>query len=518
MLLNIIRKNINDFFTAKIWIAVVVFSMFVLYIIPNARHFNISYYEFILIALNDHYYILYFMTITFIFFIFKLIKNNEEILLIRTKKYINFFTAQIISLILISILFVLLHLIIVMIIGYGLKMQNAFTLDNSVLNRFEIIKIYNSYYNTPITGIAISTAYMISGLIFLGTLIMFIKNYIKAKSTIIGVIVIYLLMLFSIRTEIDNIVPYVFINNYIILHHSFVVLNKSYYMLLICELFLIVSILILIRYFWYKRISFNKYSVLGKSINKIYLSNLFSRKNLLIIITLTLILVLSVIFRYDNLTFNDLLLLQFYGHGIGYFRLIDFLMLIIYNGIPIYLLCCFLDEESRGRSFSVTIRLKSKKKWIIAIVRSAFLFIFAYLLISIICTIIISFITGMDFKGYNYTRELFLTYNLKIINPYYLYFIILSAKSIELLLYFMIIFTVFNYKKGVTISFASLQLAYCLYFFDIDFAKYLPVGMASLSRISEFAGNKGIPYILVMAILIMTNSLLYLTIRKTTRI
>lgn len=514
MMINMIKKNIDEFLSKKIWIIAFTFSIVGVSLLQDAKVANLTYWEFIIAAITDHYYILYFMVIFYLFSISKIIQDYNKVILIRIEKYIDYFVAQVISLFFISIIFVFIHIFIVAIIGYGLNIDNTFTMNTSYYNYNEVIGFYSTYFNTPILAITFVVVYMILGLTFIGIVLMIVNHFFDKRLVIIYMIVMYILMLISLRTDMDKFVPFLFMNNYVILHHALASLGKNFYVMILSEIFFTGCILFILKKYWYIDITFKKKLILKNGVVKWYLKMLFSRKNIVIMIASAIISIMNIRLRHSTLTIHDLIILQFYGHGIGYFDLMNFISLIIYNGIPIYILAYFLEKESNDRSLFATIRLKNKKQWFISVMRCGFLLIFIYVLASLCISFIIGAFLGMKFSGYNYMNDLFIQNELKIINSYYLYWIILTTKSLELFFYFLVVVICYIYTRGCTLGFLLVQAGYSSYFLVGDMTKYTPVGIGSLSRISEFVGNQGIPYLFVMLILIIVNLVLYLYLRS----
>ena len=234
-----------------------------------------------------------------------------------------------------------------------------------------------------------------------------------------------------------------------------------------------------------------------------YLRMLFYKNNIFIMVVFNIIFVMNIILNNEVLTFNDLIILQFYGHGINYFKLIDFIGLIIYNGIPIYLLSHFLEKERNDRSIFLNIRLKNKKQWFNSVVCCGILFIFTYILVSLCISFIIGMLYGLFFKN-----------DISTINVKYVYLLILTTKSLELIFYFLVVITCYIYTKNSIAGFLLVQFGYFSYFFGEDISKYTPIGIGSLARISEFVGEQGVSCLVVVNILLTINILIYLYLQN----
>lgn len=234
-------------------------------------------------------------------------------------------------------MFVLLHVVIALIVGMGLRFDNTFSTLTD--NHLELVSNQLSlYFNIPFFSCLIIILYMIMGYSFLGIILIFLKKYLNPLFVIISFVFLYMLILFNMHYSFGTIFPYIFLNNYIMLPHSISLMRQRYYIFFIVEVFLIIVMLFTIRKYWYKKITLHfKSTLLFWN-----LSMLFSRKNLILLLTLLFISISSKLVKYGSITFNDLLILQFIGHSTGYFNLLNFINLLIYNGLPIYLLCIFV--------------------------------------------------------------------------------------------------------------------------------------------------------------------------------
>ncbi|KKI91380.1 hypothetical protein WQ54_15265 [Bacillus sp. SA1-12] len=506
MIKSLIKSYVNKFLSNKIWIILLIYTIYTLYLKNLATTYNLTYWEFIVNAITDHYYLLYFMIISFIFLLFNLYTNDEESVWIRSKKFHRYFFSKVVSIFLNSTLFVIFHVLIALIMGIGLRFENLFTvLENESLF---VLSNFQEFYSNPLLASCFIIIYLILGLTFLGILFVFLNHFLDPKYVIFSIIIIYLMMLISIRTDIDLKFPYLFLNNYIILHHAFAVLGNKFYYLILLECVSIVGILLTVKKFWFKKITFEfNYS---DAMSKWNLSILMNKFNLIVILGLLAFLVFSTIFTQKNITFFDLLTILFYGHGTGYFNFLDFLRLVVYNGIPIYLLSYFLEKESINRSFMIIIRLKKKKHWFSSIMRSTVFFLFSYILVTLIIAFIASSLFNLSFNGYNYMIPFFDEKGVQNLNTSYLLLIIISSKFLELFITFLIIFSLFCYTKTAVTGFIVIVLSYLLCLVDTSWIKYFPIGLSSLARLEEFVGERqGISYFHSIGILGVSNLLLF---------
>lgn len=202
---------------------------------------------------------------------------------------------------------------------------------------------------------------MVLGFTFYGMLVMFFSHYINRIAVTIGIMISYIVLIVGLHTDVDNKIPMLFLNNYIVLHNAFASLKNWFVIIFAIEVVLCLFMMLIIRKYWFVKIGFKNWKIINNGILKWHLKMLLSKRNLTVIIVLTMLIVVFRILSAENLTFYDLLVLQFWGHGTGYFYLMDFLHLLVYNGIPIYLLCCFLEKENYDRSVFLIIRLGTNR-------------------------------------------------------------------------------------------------------------------------------------------------------------
>lgn len=245
----IIKSNVEKIFTKKILFIVLIFSLYAGYLKGLVYGLNITYWEFVIYVISDHYYFLYFLVVTYIFLLFHTFKQANELIQIRSRRYINYFMAQIVSLLVISTLYVLIHVLVVAIVGLGLSLENSFTDLVIDVNSFVVVE-YKKYFSSPLIGSIIVSLYLIFGLTFLGATLLFLKQLFSTKTVIFSILSLYFFMLLSIRTDIDAAIPFIFLNNYIVLHHAFDVLENFYFLFILTEIVLIGIMCLLVQRYW----------------------------------------------------------------------------------------------------------------------------------------------------------------------------------------------------------------------------------------------------------------------------
>lgn len=509
MIKSIVKVNLDKFTSNKLIVVALVFIIYSIQIKKTALSQSVSYWEYFILTLGDHYYSLFFLILSFIFLIFNVFKEDSELVWIRSDSYLRYFLSNIFSMLCISGTIVMLHVLIAAIMGYGLSLDNNFTGISN--DQRHIINYFTPYFSSPIEASLGIIFYMIFGLTFLGIVFLFLKHFFKNIVVVFCLAIIYVLTVLSIKSDVDLLLPYIFINNYIILHHSFVVLEEKFYHLLIAGGIVISCIVLMIKNYWNYSISnFKKTSLFFDKWN---LNNLLSYKNLVLLTSLITFMSLSTTLKVnEEITFIDLILLQFYGHGTSYFYYLDFLKMVVYNGVPIYLLCYFIERESVQKSSLLLIRLEYKKVWLHSLMRSSFIYLLSYVGVTIIFLLMLSLFLGLPLNGVDYIQE---TYNIYNVNSYSVIFITIALKVLELFFYFLSILFLYSLSKNMTLSFLSISFGYMLCVLNITVVKYIPFGISSLSRIKEYFGD-GLSYSTSLVLLTLSCTIMFSVIRKIT--
>lgn len=179
----------------------------------------------------------------------------------------------------------------------------------------------------------------------------------------------------------------------------------------------------------------------------------------------------------------------FLGYNFGYFNYIELLKLIVFNSIPLYLLCVFYENEKNSISPIILVRCKSRLSYFLKIQFATFIFILIYLLIQIICNITISFIFLSKKLEPNLLLDIFNIYNFNTDNIYYLIFFSIFLRFLELTLLQLIFLVILSVLKNITLSFYVNIGFYCFLIFDNIYIKYLPHGISSIYRILNYDDN-----------------------------
>lgn len=249
MTIHNIKQALHRFIGKWIFIILIVFILYTISILKDSLANGYSYWEFELLAFTNQYYVIFGLVNGFVIFVFKNLCKDEQEVLIRSKSYIKYFITQAISLLAVAVVFILLHLLIALVMGVGLSFQNIFT--NSTNGNLIYL---SNHFNTPMEGLIYSMIYMTVGLSTLGIFLMFLNHFFNQQIVVIVYIILFMLSAMNMWFYWNQLIPVLFLDNYLILKRTMDALNGYWYILTICEVMLISAILILIRKFWHKKI------------------------------------------------------------------------------------------------------------------------------------------------------------------------------------------------------------------------------------------------------------------------
>ena len=496
-----ISKNSSEFFTVRTLPVLVVFAVFNYFQIQEAKILGWNYWEFLISALTNQYYITYFMIPVFIVFIFKLIDNEQSITLIRYERYFKYFVSLVISFIIIVIIFVTLHFMEILIIGYGLDMTNEWS---QVKYQADLMTNLVNVFTDPVKGIFWCLAFLVSGFSLLAVLMKSLQHFLDKRAAVIVVMALYLMGAIGMRTDIDAKVPYLFINNYILLNNAMNVFNDNFHIILYVNGMIFAGMLYSMNNYWNKAVGMPGFD--GHM--NWYLKKLFTVRNICSFSILFIVMNIANIFRYEELTFIDMVAALFNGHGYGYFNMMDYLWMIVYNGAVIYVMSILIEKEISGQSSIVVIRLRKRSIWINNMMKTGGILIAVYVLLSFLVSLILGIVFNVDFAGVG------IWVSGVDVNPIALCVMIFFCKFFELYFCYLLIWAISIYTKKVSAGFFTVQALYFLCIIEYDFVRYLPFGSSSLSRWEMSIGSMGVSFWNAVSILALCNIVMIIILKR----
>lgn len=473
-----------------LWIVLIIFNL------DTRLNGNLSSQQFIIEALSNHYYVIYFMIPMFLLMIISSLDDDYGYALIRSNTYWNYFKSKLCAYGIFSIIFVLSQSLIILIMSIGLRSDNSFKNIDSIL--YDVLYFYSHKFNSPSEIIFYLIIYMILGLLMTGLIISTINHYFSKRTSVKIIMFIYLLSAISIKITSLKSISFLFINIYIILHHGFIygfgvipnLIIESLFILILCKIN---------KDYWNKEFRLETNSGISKYHGKL----LFNKCNIIPILFVIVVMSLwKLVSSSDNQSMNDYLINVFFGTAIGDFNPFVMLEMLVFNLTPLYLLGVFIEKECKDRSLFLNIRLKTSLIWFKSIITVSVKFILLYIILNILIPIFLGTILGMNLEE----------------GLYKLLFIIFIIKFLSTVFEFLILFLVYNFTNNTTISFFSLILFNLISGIEGQLVYYLPFGISSLCRykfvLSEYGMNFGLQLKIVILELLILITIIFMYLKS----
>lgn len=478
-----------------IWTGLILFN------IESRINENLSAPLFIMNALSNQYYIIYFMIPIFLLIIISSLDDDNKYVLIRHKTYWNYFKPKLNSYFLLSVLFVVSQFMVLLIMSIGLKNNNDFNKVN--FQQYKNLTFYYNKFSTPILPIFFMIIYMILGL-FIISLFLHVANHFLKKQIVTKIIILMLILMFS-SIKIVNLKPafFLFINTYVVFYHSFI-FGYGPLLNLIIEIIFILLICNLIKNYWNKNIFsqinlFSKFKIDKSGINKFYLKKIINKYNIgSIIFVLVVMCIWKLISTNENSSINRYLVNVFAGTSIGEKRPLVILEMLVLNLTPIYILSLFIEQECNERTIFFNIRLKKSFTWFKLIINASFKLIFIYTILNILIPVFIGALLGLRLED----------------GFYKLIVSIFIIKFLNIIFEFLILFLIYSFAKNTIISFFSLLILNLFSVISFKLIYYIPFGISSLYRYKFILNNYGIKYYYAIYELILLNIIIFIQLKS----
>lgn len=296
----------------------------VLFSVAERQNFDGNYGMFVLQMMTEHYLIIYCMTPIYLLSIFKILEDAPPFVLIRSKTFSRYFFSKWLAVAFFTIVFVMIQQLIVCIVGIGLPLQNEFLQTNG---SSELMNYFQDNYHSLGEAILLSLTFMIVGLTFIGITLLTLSHFFHRKAVTAIFFVAYGLMAMSIKIPFINELPFITMNRYIILHHNFSGPLNVWWSIGVMIVVTLGQVL-LIRFAWHKTLKswhFEK----RKGMFFYYARVIWSKKNVLIMLTMLAVLCVWKGFTSEQESIQDYFIRFFYGHALGEFYLMAFLEQLI---------------------------------------------------------------------------------------------------------------------------------------------------------------------------------------------
>jgi len=487
MRMNLLRKNFNGGVKGTL---AGLFAVSIIFGLSSRVGTEQSFIQHCLAVVSDHYYLLYFMIPLFLLLCFFVIADDSEIVILRYNTYFRYFCYKWLSLVVISIAFMLVQLLAIAISAMGLSINSNWAIVNGSTTQ-ELFSVFSVYFSSPSLCFVAATGYMFVGLCVISLFTMWIGHFLSKSWTVKIMMILYMLSVGSIKTGLIMELPITMLNHIIILHHN--LSSPSRFMITVATSAMLVCIIIwTMKKYWNRQLSLNKRQARG--ITAYYCKELISKKNIII---LAVIVVVMVAWKYlqsaGNASGEEWIISIFAGHGIRSFHVLSLIEMLLLNCTPLYLFAVFLEKVSTEHSTFITIRLKKRKDILVGILVSALWLVLLYSIFLAVVPIIGLMVLGLLIDS-NVLALISLSVGLKILDI-----------AVQLL-FITVLYCLFG---KVTIGFIVVFTVNMLCIVPFYLAKYLPFGVSSLSRINlPQIGTEGITSSYAFGILVVTSGLL----------
>lgn len=461
--------------------------------IPVAKAANMSAGEYMLLSLSNHYYIVYGLFLFLMFWIFKNIRNENNIELIRYRDYGHYFAVRNGAAAIKIVIIIFMHAsiaAILAIVNFGLSDEfRSHALNTYYTSTLQFIYRFKDYFNSPLQATAAVCIYMAMGFLFLYNIMFYIHKLFGDRMVIISLCLILVNVFIGFKTEVDeSVLEVFFLNNYFLLHHS-LFLNGLWAAGTNIIIGFFVSLLLNRAVILKKR---GKRTAQGRNS---YLRSLAEGK-LVISATAMMILIgmnLWVMIHW-NYNWMDFLFLNVNGFSKSNFYWKEFLSFISYFVIPIFMISMFLEKEKMNRNTIGLFRYGSLEKWNRNVDKILRTYIAKYSILYVgllLFSTTVAFFINRSGKS-DLAGEFIGDYG--ITSNQFLVLALFAAvvRGVELLIMFEVDILIFRISGNATVSFLMTGLGYLFAGSDIAQSTAYPFGSSALYNILETASREGI--------------------------
>lgn len=452
---------------------------------------DLTFEQHFLSLLTDHYYLIYFVIPLFLFMCLSVAEDDNEIVVMRFGSYARYFFIKLVSLGGIALLFCAVQMTAILFSGIGLPFGNIWTLADGAVQA-ELFSILSTYFNNPVLCLTVAALYLLFGLLVIALYCMWVVHFFTKKTALKILIAMYVFTACSIKISFLQDLPLTGFQHILILHHNFTA-NNRLLITAVSILALIVCIIWSVKRHWQFRFALPQKR--AKGITPYYTKKLLSKKNLSILVFVSLILFIFKSMSVDiSWSATDMIIRMFTGHGIGHFSVFALMEMLLEIGCPIYLLASFIENVTANHSSFITIRLKHRFALLFGVLIAAIVLLFAYGAILIVLPL-----AGLSVFGFSWGSEMAS-----------LLFSCVWLRLLDIFLQFLFILAVYCFTRQVTVGFITLIGLNLFCLIPSAITAFLPFGLSSMARISSVYTDGGIPIGYAYFILITASLILFL--------
>lgn len=192
----------------------------------QASYLNLKLFDYVLLALTDHYYVLYCLLPVMLVVISRYLINISDIERLRYQSDKQLMRVEVLAFLAWFALYILLHAVIAIVMGIRTLPANLFATTVASAGTDETLLLLSNYTAlSPISLVSILAAlvYYCFGFGTIISLLSIVRHRRGINDTIVAAVAMMVLTFVGFSTGLTFKFPYIFPNNYIILHHSLIV-------------------------------------------------------------------------------------------------------------------------------------------------------------------------------------------------------------------------------------------------------------------------------------------------------
>lgn len=470
-----------------VWILMFVYTFLCGTNLDMAEDAGLSAGEFVLLSITDHYYLIYGFFFYGIFWMFKNVKEDSKLELIRYGGYNIYYSVRCVSAFIKFFIFILIHILISTVLGMTkLERTNEFSghqIANYYNSSLEFTLEFQKFFNNPIIAILAVVSFLTLGMFFIYEIFFYIHKIKGNTAEILAVIIIIVNVMIGFKSQVDeSFLEVFFINNYFILHHSLFLVGKS------AVWFNVISMIIL-------SILMNRLTVKIKCRGKIknkreekYISSMIcGRKSIMIAFILSLLFLKIVQIFIEKYNAKDYLLSCIQGFSINEINIINILYYMAYFIYPMFIIMCFFEREKQEGNLLAKVRFGNRNNWDSQVRRNCVRFLYEYSVLywgsQFGIAVVLNFIFGK--RSSKFMSEFIQFYNLQENRLFLLILLCVLLHVIELFILYEISLCLRKYFNSTIYIFLGTFFGYIITVIAGIDSIWNPFGGSSLYSVVE---------------------------------
>lgn len=471
----------NSLFPRNVRIAAVILLCVYTYMcgmhIVDAINTEINLFEYLLVCITDHNYLIYSLLFYLIIDSAIRIKTILNTAKMRYNTWRRYFGSLIIEKIISLIILIVIHLLIPFVIGVAkLKCDLGYTVNSfgdGINTNYEVIYALSNIIPNSALAILCVVGYLFLGVVFISIVFSMIFEIWDRKGFVVAVALVLINTFTGFMTDLDEgIFKLFFVNDYYIFHHGLMFNNLWCFLLYISIMFLVVYVL-------YK-MAINRNSNHVRKFGG-YSRNVYSSSLLVIAFYVTYFVLAITISIAGKESFYWQVLKGFSYCGFNLSELLFYITPIVFS---LFLINVEWEKEIRNRNILALIRYGKRNKWEQEKLKSEISFIAVNFLIvgTVSLLSIIVLILGLD------DAMLELTQFYDVNKEYIILCSILSVvfRGVEWYLFYIIDRIICKLSNNNIVSYV-ISISFILVGFICPSVN--PIGKGSLYQLLELEGN-----------------------------